>query len=161
MKMKKMTLWVAGMVSLVSASAFADGFRCQTENGDVRVIVYNNTHAEHGTRNGAAMVFSDPLVQYGRKTIARFSDVKGTLWNTGAHYEANVDLRFKDSSRKGEYIGGTRLGYLDAIELNVDFNYAQPVRTGEYLSGKLLLIKRNGKQIEHNLDCIRYLKSEE
>lgn len=142
-----------------SSAAFADGFMCETRTKKLNVKVFNNTKPEYGTRNAAVMVLSDSSVSSGRKTIARFTDVNNRIINTGAHYIADVDLRYNDSSRKGELIGGTKLGELDTVELDVDFNYSQPMAHGEYTRGLLTLNKRNGKIIEFALDCYRYLKN--
>ena len=155
----KNIIFVMAAVMATSSAAFADGFVCETRAQDLNVKVYNNTKAENGTRNAAVMVVSDPSVTYGRKTIARFTDVNGTISSKGAYYTANVDLRFNDSSRKGELIGGTKLGELDTIELAVDFNYSRPIADGEEVRGTLLLNKRNGQTIEKALDCVRYLKN--
>jgi hypothetical protein len=147
------------MVLFASAAAHADGFVCQTVEGDLNVKAYNNTQPEAGTRNAAVLVLSDPAINSGRKTIARFTDVNGTVGNTGASYTANVDLRFNDSGRKGELISGTKLGELKTIDLEVAFSYARPVAADETLQGKLTLTKRNGEVIERDLDCTRYLKN--
>lgn len=156
--MKKI-MFVMAAVMATSSAAFADGFSCETRAQDLNVKVYNNTQASAGTRVAAVMVFSDPSVSYGRKTIAKFADTTGLLSSKGAHYEANVDLRFSDSSRKGENIGGTKLGEIDTIELDVDFNYSRPVAAGEEVRGVLTINKRNGNAIVHDVDCVRYLKN--
>lgn len=155
--MKKFMM--VGLVLLAATQARADGFVCETLDGDLRIKLYNNTQPEEGTRNAAVMVLSDPSVQQGRKTIARFTDVNGTLANTAATYEANVDLRFADSRKKGEYLLGTRLGQLDSIIVDVQFSHGTPVRAGEELEGILIANKRNGDQIVRDLSCIRYLKN--
>src|SRR5690606_26877325 len=97
-------------------------------------------------------------VQYGRKTIARFDADNSVLNNSGATYGAKVDLRYSDSTRSGENIGGTKLGQLDMIYLDIDFSYGRPVEAGEIVEGVLTLVKRNGQEIELDVDCERYLK---
>ncbi len=151
--------FVVVLMGLVASSAYADGFVCQTPQGDLNVKVYNHVRPEDGTRNASVMVLSDPRVEAGRKTIARFTDINETLMSKGARYQADVDLRFSDSSRKGELIGGTKLGALKSIELEVDFTYSAPVARDTVLPGNLTLVKRNGEVIEiEDLDCTRYLK---
>lgn len=152
--MKALILSIA--IAATSSIAQADGFVCS--NDDIAVKVYNNTEAKVGTRTAAVMVLSDRSVAAGRKTIARFTDTNGRISQKGASYLADVDLRFSDSSRKGELIGGTKLGELDTIQLDVDFSYAAPVEAGEMVDGTLTLNKRNGQQIELALECKRYLK---
>jgi len=156
--MKKTILFLSAVASLASQAAMADGFICSTEDG-LTIKMYNHVQPALGTRNGAVMILSDDSIQYGRKTIARFTDVKGTLSNSGASYEANVDLRFNDSGRKGELVLGTKLGELDRVYVDVAFNYAAPVSTQELVAGTITATKRNGEIIEQALECSRYLKN--
>jgi hypothetical protein len=154
--MKALVLSIA-LATATASSALADGFVCKNE--DLAVKVYNNTEAKVGTRTAAVMVISDRNVAYGRKTIARFTDMNGRISQKGASYLADVDLRYSNSSRKGELIGGTKLGELHTIQLDVDFSYANPIPAGELVSGALTLNKRNGDTITLDLECERYLKN--
>jgi hypothetical protein len=152
--MKNLFLVVSLMIA--SSSAFADGFVCR--GNDLVVRTYNNVQPSEGTRNAAILVISDKTVKYGRKTIAKFKG-ENTLKNSGTNYVANVDLRYNNSKRKGEYIGGTRLGELKTIELYVNYSYANPRSNGSHVEGQLLLNKRNRDVIPVALDCYRYLKN--
>lgn len=143
---------------LTSAPVFADGFKCQTLEHDLAVKVFNHTDANIGTRKAATMIISDLTVQEGRKTIAKFTDSNVTLSSSGATYVARVDLRYNDSGRKGENIGGTKLGELKNIIVDVDYSYAEPVEDGESVLGTITLLKRNGEALEFDLECERYLK---
>lgn len=145
-------------LSLLSSTAFADGFLCSTEEG-LNVKVFNHSSASEGTRKVAKMIVSNEFVQAGNKTIATFSDVKGTVASYKQTYVANVDLRFKESNRKGELVGDTKLGELDLIILSVDFSYDQPVEKGIQLSGWLTLVKRDGEEFAYEATCTRYLKN--
>ena len=153
-----MKTFVTMISMMVAAPAMADGFVCTTLSGDLNVKLYNQTAPEAGTRNAAVMVLSDPAVSGGRKTIARFKS-ENTLSNAGSMYAAKVDLRFNDSNRAGEYIGGTRLGELKTILADIEFSYADPIAAGEETKGLLTLIKRNGAVIELDMSCERYLKN--
>ena len=153
------TLTIVALAAF-SASAYADGFGCQTTDGSLNVKIYNHVQPTDGTRNGAVMVLSDPSVMGGRKTIARFTDVNGRLDNRSSVYTADVDLRYNDSSRKGELILGTKLGYVDTITADIDFSYASPVEDGAEMGGKLVIAKRDGSKIRADLACVRYLKGE-
>lgn len=143
---------------LSTGAAHADGFICKSADG-LNVKVFNKTDAAEGTRNGAIMVLSDANISSGSKTIATFPADNTLLSQVGASYNAHVDLRYVESSRKGELIGGTKLGQLRDIALDVDFNYGQPVPAGKKLAAELTLMKRNGAEIAIEMTCKRYLKN--
>jgi hypothetical protein len=153
--MKKIILALATIMA--SQVTLADGFRCKTESG-LNVKVYNHTDAAQGTRTASFMVISDENIGYGNKTIASFSDIKNTLSSKELVFVADVDLRVSESSRKGESIGGTKLGQLDQIVLSVAFSYAYPIRDGDMSRGRLYLVKRNGEELSDAAVCTRYLK---
>ena len=147
------------MALMATSAAYADGFTCQTTDGNLNIKIYNNTDPAAGTRNAAVMIVSDPLVSAGRKTIAKFSDLNSTLGQSGASYVADVDLRFNDSGRKGELILGTKLGFIKTIAVDLDFNYSQPIADGQSLAGEITIVKRNGESFVEDLICKRYLKN--
>lgn len=142
----------------MSSTALADGFVCQTVNEDLVIKIYNHTSPELGTRNAAVMIVSDPSINAGNKTIAKFTS-SGTLSSSVASYIADVDLRFTDLKRKGENILGTKLGQLKQLVLDIDFSYASPLAHGEQTSGVLTWIKRNGDVDATEVVCARYLKN--
>lgn len=143
--------------TLVSVTAFADGFRC--ESLDLTVTAYNQVQPELGTRNAAVMVVSDPNVQSDRKTIAVFKRSNSTLKNSSASYTGKVDHRYTGLSRRGESILSTKLGQLAYIQLFVDFKYGENLLNGEEARGVLSLIKRDNSRIYHEMVCKRYLKN--
>ncbi len=152
------TLIIALAATLAGSVASADGFVCATEAQDLKVQVYNHVQPEHGTRNAAKMVLSNPQLALGRKTIAAFSSAS-LLDNHATVYTADVDLRFSESSRKGELIAGTKLGFIDTITLAVDFSYTRPMIEGATTEGILTIVKRNGDVKEVAVECERYLKN--
>lgn len=154
--MKNVMMLVA---AFVSTSAFADGFVCESTDGLLTVKAYNHVNAMDGTRNAAVMILSDNTIQYGNKTIAKFESAEDRLTNQGAEFVADVDLRYNNTGRKGELIGGTKLGQLDQVILDVAFSYNAPVMHGEQLDGTLTLVKRDGSEIAIDLVCGRYLKN--
>ena len=158
--LKMKALFAALVMMSLSAAAQADGYKCQTVEGDLNVKIYNHTSPEAGTRNGAVMVLSNPEILKGRKTIATFSSEKGTLAQKGATYVGKVDLRVSGSDRAGEYVGGTRLGELKHIVASIDHNILQPVAEGTVLKGTISFLKRNGGDDFQELVCVRYLKAE-
>lgn len=153
--MKKLVFITAIAMGL---SAHADGFKCETESG-LNIQIYNSTQASVGTRSGSVMVISDSNIQYGNKTVAKFSAEKQTLSSKELTYVANVDLRVSESNRKGELIAGTKLGYIDQIALTIDFSYARPTARGEVMAGELAVLKRNGSTVTESAVCERYLKN--
>lgn len=156
-------LFISTLISLVATASLADGFVCTTDAQDLRVSVYNKVNAEDGTRSPSKMIVSNPQISQGRKTIAKFSADAGTLATANATsdlltYIGNVDLRFNDSSRKGEYLLGTRLGQVSTITLEVDFRYGDNLFDGEETDGLVTLVKRNGEVVRQYVTCTRYLK---
>jgi hypothetical protein len=156
--MKTALTLIAGLV--LSQSALADGFICESQEQSLRLKAFHQTQPELGTRNAAVLIVSDPSIHFGRKTIATFHADNALLSNTAAHYDAAVDLRFKTSNRKGELIGPTKLGELQNIKLDVAFSYFTPVAGGEEMPGVVTLVKRSGDEIELDVTCTRYLKGE-
>jgi hypothetical protein len=142
-----------------SGAAMADGFICDTANGQYTVKVYDQTSASKGTRNGAIMIISDNTIQLGRKTVATFESEQTLRDRQGASYEASVDLRYNNSNRAGENVFGTKLGEIDTIRLNVGYDYNSPVKSGEELDGQLIVLKRNGQKGKLQVACSRYLKN--
>ena len=149
---------LAALVLLATSAAHADGFRCQTKEGDLNIRIYNETNG--ATRNASVMVLSDPFVQHGNKTIAVFRAENSVLGQTGARYVANVDLRYNESGRGGENVGGTKLRYLKHIVVDLDFNYARPVAGGSMVQGIVTFLKRDGGDSFQEVVCHRYLKGE-
>lgn len=156
--MNTFTKMIAAVLVSASAQAQADGFVCTSESGTV-VKVFNHTQPSKGTRTGAIMVVSDSSVGYGNKTIATFKETDGLLTSKELAYIAKVDLRFKDSSRKGELIAGTKLGELKTIQLHLNFSYAHPIENGDLVSGRIYLNKRNDQTLSEKVSCARYLKN--
>jgi len=143
----------------VTASANADGFRCMAIDRSIAATVYNHTNPNKGTRTAAILVLSDPSIQRGNRTIATFKNAQGTLSSQGTVYNADVDLRYTEISRKGEYLLGTRLGELKTISMIVDFDYNYPLFKGESVKAYLVAKKRNGKKAGVDMECVRYLKN--
>lgn len=142
-----------------SGAAMADGFICDTLDGQYTMKVYNHTSPSQGTRNGAILILSDNTIRTGRKTVATF-DGENTLWDReGAVYVANVDLRYKNSGRAGENVLGTKLGMIDTIKLNIAFHYNSPVKAGQELDAQIVVTKRNGQKGKTAAVCSRYLKN--
>ena len=153
-------LITAILMFLATTTARADGFKCESTDGALRIKTFNKVQPSEGVRNASIMILSDAHVGYGNKTIAKFTDAKNTLKNRGAYYTANVDLRVIESRRKGELIpaANTKLGYVKSFELAVNFYYSNPRANGSHVSGKLLVNKRDGSTVPVTLNCFRYLK---
>lgn len=146
---------IALLTLLLTTAAYADGFRCATLPGDIGITVYNHTQPSEGTRNGAVMILSDRNQESGSRTIATFRDIASTLDNSGARYEANVDLRFKEINKVSSFdIQG-----LDTVVLDVDYIYSHPVNAGTQLTGRITYTQRNGHSSTEDVICERYLKN--
>jgi hypothetical protein len=158
MKMFK-SIVIAGLAA-TGITASAEGFKCLSADEALAVKVFGAALSSPATREAQVMVVSDRAISHGRKTVAKFTAANGTLSNRGSRYTGDVDLRFSDTGRAGENIGGTKLGELDQVVLTVDFSHQNPLQAGELASGLLSLVKRNGEVIEIDLACARYLKGE-
>jgi hypothetical protein len=135
--MKKIIV-LASMV--LAQAAHADLTRCQTADGAVRVKA-----------SSAVLVISDSSIQPGNKTTARFTAENGTLKvepssDDATVYTGDVDLRFNDTSLGGRNLLGTKLGYVDTIEVQVFGGDRQG-------QGEITLNKRNGQTITAELSC--------
>ena len=155
---------LAAIVSLaVITSAHADGFTCEGQNTGVQIKLYNNTQSDIGTRTPAIMIVSDPMIQYGNKTIAKFTGSNGTLDYQGyGKYVAKVDLRYNDSNLGGRNIGGTKLSQLATIVVKLNFAYNSASTANALdgdVEGKISYNKRNGEILEEKVLCSRYLKN--
>lgn len=154
---------IATIIVLATSTSFADGFVCESLESDLRVKIYNKVLPSDGTRSASVMIVSDPQVQPGRQTIAKFSTENGSLITAHSgqlKFIGDVDLRFNDMGRSGEYLVGTRLGEVELIKLNIDFTYGDALSDGDTTSGRIIVVKRNGAAAVRDAVCTRYLKSE-
>jgi len=149
---------VAAIAMIFASQALASGFVCKTQNHPTEIKIYNQTNPKLGTKNGAVMVFSDPTVKTPNKTIAVFKHAKRTLRGSSNYYLGKVDLRVSEL-RKGEYLLGTRLGYLAYVGVGLNFSELNPVKNGGLVRGVLFARKRNGDVIRDYVTCRRYLKN--
>jgi hypothetical protein len=156
---------------VLAAVSHADGFKCDSLEGDVRIAVYNETAAEAGTRSASKMVVSNPLLKVGERTLAVFTAEEGNLTSGSAleaqqegdsgymTYTGNVDLRFRNV-KKSEAIMGAAIADMDALKLDVYFTYGQNLAKGEEVQGLIDLVKRDGVHEYRSAVCTRYLKGE-
>lgn len=165
------TTILAAMAILAASSAKADGFKCEGANTGLSVKVFNHTQPSDGTRNAAAMILADTYVNSPNKTIAKFTDENHTLAYKGyGLFEAKVDLRYIESSKKGENVAGTKLGHLKNIDLQVfvnrgnqklkfTYDIAEMFKNNAVLDATLTYVKRNGEVREEKAICARYTKN--
>jgi len=162
------TLALIAVVLGSITTAHADGFRCEGANTGITIQVYNHTNPEIGTRVPAVMVVADSMVRSPNKTVAVFNWENKTLAYLGnGLFQGKVDLRYIETSRKGENIAGTKLGYLQSINLqilshfgkNFDYSRADQFKNNEILDSRISYIKRNGEILEEKAICSRYLKN--
>lgn len=152
----------------LNSTARADGFRCEGANTGITIQVYNHTQPEIGTRIPAVMVVADSMVRSPNKTVAVFSYENQTLDYLGnGLFRGKVDLRYSETSRKGENVAGTKLGLLQFIDLQIlshfgkkfDYSRADQFKDREVLDSRISYIKRNGEALEEKAICTRYLKN--
>jgi hypothetical protein len=154
------TIIIAIMAVVAISTAKADGFKCEGVNTGINVQVYNHTNPSEGTRNAAVMIVSDSYINSPNKTIAKFTDENNTLVYQGyGLFQATVDLRYIESSKRGENIAGTKLGYLKNINLQVYTKYGRSTYVDKVFDSKLTYVKRTGEIIEEKAICTRYLKN--
>lgn len=145
-------------VILSASLAKADGFKCNSVDGELSIQIYNQTNPNFGTRNSAVMIISDTQVALGNKTIARFFASEGNLHNEGSKYYANVDERYNNIPG-GEYIAGTRISELSDIIIDIDFAYNDGISFGETVEAFLILnFEANRPQTKVFVLCDRYTK---
>jgi hypothetical protein len=166
--MKNIVYFVFAMVAFSSTAALADGWNCTTttvqseKNRDVNVRIRNHATPEHGTRNVASIVVSDPWAKSGNRTIMTFEnnirDYVSTVYSNGTHYEANVDSRYK-GAKNAKYVLGTRVNALSTAHFDIAFSYDAPVADGTIVGGKITLVKDNGGTVVRFMDCTRVLKN--
>jgi len=170
--LKMKTTIVASIVAAVSIlaanSAKADGFKCEGANTGLSVKVFNHVQPADGTRSAAVMILSDTYVNSPNKTIAKFTDENHTLAYKGyGLFEAKVDLRYIESSKKGENVAGTKLGQLKNINLQLyashghkfTYDIASVFKNKEIMDAQLTYVKRNGEVREEKAICARYTKN--
>jgi len=156
--MKKLILAAAAVLSLSTSAAFADGFRCTTNDGELNVAVYNKVMPAEGTRNAAVMIVSNPNLPAGEQMIARFQ-APATLSNQSTTYTGRVDLRF-NGFLAAKQVGSFSLGELKTIKLAVDFSYANAAMLADETTGAVLyLISRDHDAETKSATCTRYLKN--
>ncbi len=132
---------VAALVLTSSAAQASTTWTCESQESNLKIRV-----------NESVMVLSDPTIGSGRKTIARFTADNGVLetrdhGDAGTRFVADVDLRFNDSARAGEYLLGTRLGEIDTVTVYVGN------ADGDAGEGRVSIRKRNGTRASEAITC--------
>jgi hypothetical protein len=144
--------------SLWSEGARAEGFRCLSERKDIAVSVFHEVQPKRGTRNVAVLVVHDPSAPRGQRTLLRFQRSVGTLENQSAFYEAEVTpAAFVETSATDEILGVSRAA-LATVHLGVQFTYGMPLKKDAETRGYLVLLLKDGSEVERRMECRRYLK---
>jgi hypothetical protein len=143
---------------LWSPALLADGFICEAPGENLKVQVYNRTHARQGTRNAAVMILSDSSKKYGERTLARFYADNDELSNRGATYVASVQSAKLATNQRRLNVAGLKLAQIQEIILRVDFAYNRPIKAGQRTTGTLEFYRINGDQLWLDVNCVRYLK---
>lgn len=138
--MRKMMLF-SSLAGIISTSAFAYKFECSNEDATLVAKVFESSRPDR-----AVMVFANPNYKPGRQTIAVFENAIEELNTTSFRIRAIVDPN-DARIRPGEYIGGTRVKYVEEVAIIVDEHSRED-------STALLDLKlTNGKTRQVDLTC--------
>jgi hypothetical protein len=100
------------------------------------------------------MIFRDLLHLPENQHIATFMAEDQLLVTEDTVIHARVDLTNPKSSRKGERIGGTRLGALSRIVFESNFSSTSLPEPGHLFSAEVIYQKRNGHILKQDFDCV-------
>ncbi|MES2856957.1 MAG: hypothetical protein V4692_13905 [Bdellovibrionota bacterium] len=157
------TILLAATTFSSLSGAWASGFICMSVDEDTQIRVeFTPIHPDGSNREPRIkeMTVSDPNVTLPYQHIATFFAADGVLTNDGGLIEGVVDLRFPGTSRRGERIGGTKLGALKTITLDIDFSYTEPSNDGSHYAAQATYLKRNGESLNQDFDCVLFMDSE-
>lgn len=125
---------------------------CDSLDGDTHFQV----DLEEGVANEAPtaldMFVYDPTVSEANSLIAHFDAEDGLLNNTNGVLVGYVDPKNPKTGRKGERIGGTRLGALRSVMLDLNIDLISK-RSRKAYSGQAIYLKKNGDQLVQDLTC--------
>ena len=135
-----MNRFIITLALVASSVSMATTYTCDSSEGDLRAKLSFSDDAETG-----ALILSNPKIGDGNKTIVAFEEA---ALNLDGQVQATGKVDFRESDRRrGELIGGTKLGVLKSISLTVYEN-----EEGK-LEGELKLSKRKGRPIYLDLSC--------
>jgi hypothetical protein len=149
---------VAASVLLLANNAKADGFRCESAESSLGVLIYNHVMPHIGTRSGAVMVIYDAEYVTGKQTISKFESADRVVGSDTLTYTGIVDLRYNNTGSRYDMIMGMTLSEIKYLIFRADFTYSRPVKDGAPVSGTLIAVKRSGQQVSEEFECTRYLK---
>ncbi len=132
---------VFALASLVlSASAFASGFKCQTDDG-YNAKIFNHVDPLNGTRTPAVLVISS--LEQGTLLVRKDAEIhKANRVNT-VRYTAE----------------GNRKTDADQVVLQINFKEGVEVlEAGETTLGQLVFVKDSDREVKQVV-CERYLKN--
>lgn len=140
----------------------ADGYRCWSDHGQLRVKIYNHTSAQTGgTRAPAVMVLSNPSVSDEEgHTIAVFEN--DNIERADNIYTGRVDLRFREIAKQPQAsIGPHRLADLSHVSVKPKGEVLSPAprvgHAGAIFRSVLQLKFRDGTYVNYWFKC-RYYK---
>jgi hypothetical protein len=139
-------------------------FSTKSTAGDPLMILCDSldgdTHFQVGLEEGGLneaptaldMFVYDPTVSEANSLIAHFDSEDGLLNNTNGVLVGYIDPKNPKTGRKGERIGGTRLGALRSVMLDLNIDLISK-RSRKAYSGQAIYLKKNGDQLVQDLTC--------
>jgi hypothetical protein len=148
------TLASASLVASLSLAAPGEPLMilCDSLDGDTHFQVELDEGGPDEAPTALDMYAYDPTVSEPHSIIAHFDAEDGLLNNTNGVLVGYVDPKNPKTGRKGERIGGTRLGALRSVMLDLNIDLIAK-RSRKAYSGQAIYLKKNGDQLLQDLTC--------
>jgi hypothetical protein len=151
-----------------SMAAYADGFNCLSQSGDLKIKIYHHVKSEGAVDSPARMILSNPSNNGGAKTIAVFNDAGGALGIaaesvilSSTTYVGLFDQsEIKTSTVSDAMVLGEKIANLQTIQITVDFRSGDSLVNGSVVEGLITLERKTGELIREEALCSRYSKAE-
>jgi len=155
MKTNLKYLFVASGI-LGSFLAFADkDLKCEIESTGELVKIYDAMGDDDKASDPTVIVLSQPAHQDGNKTIDVLRKVISSEVDKDAVYSADIDhADAAQSGKENKLFAGTRIKYIDSIEISLDkIELIRVFSDEDPLEAKLILNKTSGDVQTLSMDC--------
>lgn len=158
---------------LVSAPAFADGFRCVgLKYNNTRFNIENQKNANLGVRNVCKITVSALMSGEGQKhyidsifygdTCAKAAGAMPSVKSESTRYVIKADSRLAGQysyHQKNSYVGPYLLTNLSTVIIDLNFQYNYPNSHGDSVTGTATYYGETGSQMSENISCTRIKKT--